>query len=152
MFTQEKWTNPNYKYTIEIPEGFKIMKALGADVDFKASDGIGSIVIVVNKIPPAYQDLTIEDLFGSLENYVVQWEVGAQEHLDRAKVIKFGKTTFQNEEAIWFDQISENPKTYTKIYQVVHKNLLFTFTLSSSESQKDKYAILWFRFKNKLKF
>lgn len=50
-FSQALWKSSKYNYQVEIPKGFSINDAVGANVDFKAVDNSGnSIIIVVEKL------------------------------------------------------------------------------------------------------
>jgi hypothetical protein len=148
--SQSIWRSSKYKYSIEIPQGFSITPAIGANVDFKAIKDLSSIVIVIKSIPQELSALTIWDMYGDLETFGDEWELGAKEYFDNPKFLKYGKTFLSNLDAFWFDYTTDNPKLYSKNYQVKKGNKLYTLTLTCPFNEYNFYSSIWFRFKEKM--
>lgn len=147
---QTVWKSDKYNYSIEIPKGFTISKATGANVDFKANSGKNSIVIVVKTIPKEYTSLSIWDIVGNLDTFGKEWENGAEEFLPNPKFKKLGKTTLGNLETFWYDYTTENPNLYSKTYQTKRRNTLYTITLTCGLEDLGYFSPIWYRFKEKV--
>ena len=150
-FSQTKWNSKKYNYNIEIPQGFSESSTVGSNVDFKATKGLSSIVVVVKTIPNEYSSYTIWDMLGNLETFGAEWELGAKEYMDNPKFLKYGKTNLSNLETFWYDYTTDNPKLYSKNYQTKKGNKLYTITLTCPNSEYSYYSSIWFRFKDKMK-
>lgn len=150
-FSQTNWQSTRYNYSIEIPTGFSQTSAIGSNVDFKATKGLSSIVIVVKSIPAEYSSYTIWDMLGDLETFGAEWELGAKEYMDNPQFLKYGKTNLSNLETFWYDYTTDNPKLYSKNYQTKKGNKLYTITLTCPNSEYNYYSSIWFRFKDKMK-
>lgn len=150
-FSQSQWTSKKYNYSIEIPQGFLESTPVGSNVDFKATKGLSSIVVVVKTIPNEYSSYTIWDMLGDLETFGAEWELGAKEYMDNPKFLKYGKTNLSNLETFWYDYTTDNPKLYSKNYQTKKGNKLYTITLTCPNSEYGYYSSVWFRFKDKMK-
>jgi hypothetical protein len=145
------WNSSQYNYSIEIPEGFTKTQPIGSNADFKAINGINSIVIVVKTIPQEYAVYSIWEVFGDLNTYGAEWEDGAKEYMNSPKFIKYGKTTLSSLETLWYDYTTENPKLYSKTYQTKKGNKLYTITLTCNDGDYNYYSSVWYRFKDKMK-
>lgn len=150
-FTQTNWKSTRYNYTIEVPQGFLPTSAVGSNVDFKATKGLSSLVIVVKIIPQEYVSYSIWDMLGDLETFGEEWESGAKEYMDNPKFIKYGKTTLSNLETFWYDYTTDNPALYSKNYQTKKGNKLYTITLTCPKGEYNYYSSVWFRFKDKMR-
>ncbi|MFV8345948.1 hypothetical protein [Flavobacterium sp. ZB4P13] len=148
---QTIWKSPKYGYSIEIPKGFTKSTSVGINVDFKANNGIASIVIVVISLPKEVNKLTIWEILGELKGFGSSWEDGAKEYMKKPKFIKSGKTLLNNLPAFWYDYTSEEPKLYSKTYQLKKGNLLYTITLTCLYNDSNFYSPVWYRFKEKIK-
>jgi hypothetical protein len=149
--SQTNWKSTKYNYSIEIPFSFSSASAVGSNVDFKATKGLSSIVIVVKTIPYEYSSFTIWDMLGDLETFGEEWQSGAKEYMANPKFLKYGKTSLSNLETFWFDYTTENPILYSKNYQTKKGNKLYTVTLTCPKSEYNYYSSIWFRFKDKMK-
>jgi hypothetical protein len=149
--SQTKWNSKKYNYNIEIPQGFSESTAVGSNVDFKATKGLSSIVVVIKTIPNEYSSYTIWDMLGDLETFGADWELGAKEYMDNPQFLKYGKTILSNLETFWYDYTTDNPKLYSKNYQTKKENKLYTITLTCPNSEYSYYSSIWFRFKDKMK-
>lgn len=150
-FAQTKWNSPNYGYSIEIPSGFSKTSSIGNNVDFKAVKGSNSIVIVMKTIPNEYASYSIWELMGNLETFGSDWENGAREYMNNPKFLKYGKTKIDNYDAFWYDYTTENPKLYSKTYQIQKGNKIYTITLTSEFDEYNSYSAVWYRFKEQIK-
>ena len=150
-FSQTNWRSSNYNYSIEIPEGFSKENVVGSNVDFKATRGMSSVVIVVITIPQEYVSYSIWELLGDLDIYQKDWELESEEYLDNPIFLKYGKTILSNLETYWFDYTTDNPKLYSKNYQTKKGNKLYTITLTCPAQDYNYYSSIWFRFKNNMK-
>ena len=149
---QTNWKSIKYNYQVEIPKGFTIKQATGANVDFKVDDNAGnSIVIVVKKIPSEYKNQTIYQVLGDLEDYVNYWKQGANEIFNTPKLIKHGKTKIKNYDAFWIDYTTDNDKYYYKNYSIKKADLVFAITFCSTKADWNYYSAIWFRFKEQMK-
>lgn len=151
LISQTEWTSRNFDYTIEIPQGFEMTKAVGANVDFKATKGSASVVININRLPNEYIPYSIWDLLGDLNTFPEEWEEGAREYMNNPTFIKSGKTTVDVISAFWYDYTTSNPDAYSKVYQFKKDDKLFTITLTNSGKNQNNYAAIWFRFKEKIR-
>lgn len=147
--SQTTWKSPKYGYSIEVPKGFIRTNAKGLDIDFRANKGINSIVIVVKTLPSQFLNATIWDMLGDLRTFGSRIEEGAKEFMQNPRFIKSGKTTLCGVDAFWYDYEHENI-LYSKVYQAKKNNKLYTITLSSSISNYNQYAPIWYRFKDKI--
>ncbi|MFV8354371.1 hypothetical protein [Flavobacterium sp. XS2P14] len=147
---QTIWKSSKYNYTIEIPKSFTKSISIGANVDFKANNGINSIVIVVTSIPTNYSSVAIWDILGDLKQYQTEWETSQREILNNPKMIKYGKTTIQGLDTFWYDFTTDDNILYSKTYQIKKNNRIYTITLSCSVKDYNEYSSIWFRFKDKL--
>ncbi len=150
-FAQTSWKSNKYLYSIEIPKGFTKTSAMGDNVDFKANNGINSIVIVVTKLPNQYKENSIFELLGNIEEFGKDWEKGAKEYMNNPKFIKSGKTIINSKQTYWYDYTTENPLLYSKTYQTKNGVLLYTITLTSLLSDYNYFQPTWYKFKEKLK-
>lgn len=150
-FSQTKWNSKKYHYSIEIPKGFLVNTPVGSNIDFKATKGLSSIIVVVTTIPNEYSSYTIWDIFGELTTFGAEWELGANEYMKNPKFLKYGKTTLSNLETFWFDYTRDEPKLYSKNYQTKKGDKLYTVTLTCPNNRHNFYSPIWFRFKNKMK-
>lgn len=150
-FSQTNWKSTKYNYSIEIPQGFSSTSAVGSNVDFKATKGFSSVVIVVKTIPQEYSSYTLWDLLGDLETFGDEWELGAKEYMDNPRFLKYGKTTLSKLQTFWYDYTTDNPKLYSKNYQTKKGNKLYTITLTCPKNEYSYYSSIWFRFKDKMK-
>jgi hypothetical protein len=149
-FAQTSWKSKKYNYKIEIPKEFTISESTGINVDFKANKGKNSVVIVIKKFPKKYENNSIWEILGNLETYGKDWELGAKEYMNSPKFIKYGKTTINGNQAFWYDYTTENPKFYSKTYQVKKGSVLYTFTLTCEFTNASQYSAVWYRFKEKI--
>jgi hypothetical protein len=152
IFSQANWVSPKYGYSIEIPENFQIAKPVGANVDFKAVNGINSIVVVVQKLPSEYTNIPIWELLGDLETYGAEWEDGAREYLNNPKFVKYGQTTLNGLETFWYDYTTDSPGLYSKTYQTQKDGIIYTITLTCIVEDFNFYSPIWYRFKNNIEF
>src|SRR5690554_479929 len=83
------WTSPKYGYSIEIPDGFTKTRSIGRNVDFKARKGTSSIVVVVNDLPPEFDQYSIWEIMGDLTTYGDEWEYGASEYMNNPQFVKY---------------------------------------------------------------
>ena len=150
-FSQTKWNSKIYNYSVEIPKGFTESSSVSSNVDFKATEGLSTIVILVKTIPNEYTSYSIWDMLGDLETFGEEWEMGAKEYMDNPKVIKLGKTTLSSLQTFWYDYTTDNPKLYSKNYQTKKGNKLYTITLTCLNSEYNNYSSIWFRFKDRIK-
>lgn len=150
-YGQTKWTSPEYGYTIEIPNGFNKTTSVGNNVDFKATKGKNSIVVVIKNIPYEYASYSIWELLGDLESFGNDWEIGAREYMNNPKFLKYGKTKIDNYDAFWYDYTTDNPKLYSKTYQTQKRNKLYTVTLTCVNSEYNYFSSIWYRFKEQMK-
>ncbi len=151
IFSQRTWKSARYGYIIEIPQGFSQKATVGANVDFKATKGVSSIVIVVKNLPREYFSYSLWDLLGDLSTYGYDWEIGAKEYLNNPKFLKYGKTTLSDMGAFWFDYTTDNPVLYSKNYQIKKGGKLYTITLTCPKSKYNYYMPFWYRFKDKFR-
>jgi hypothetical protein len=152
-FAQTNWKSKMYNYQVEIPNGFSIISAVGANVDFKAGDKFGnSIVIVVKKIPFEFKNQSIYQTLGNLSDYAIYWQEGANEIFNTPKLIKYGKTKINNYDAFWLDYTTDNDAYYYKNYSVKKGDLIFAITFFASKNRWNNYSATWFRFKEKIIF
>lgn len=150
--SQTIWKSVSYNYQVEIPKGFKIKQATGANVDFKVGNNAGnSIVIVVKKMPDEYKNQTIYQVLGDLEGYVDYWKQGANEMFNTPKLIKYGKTKVNNYDAFWLDYTTDNDTYYYKNYSIKKGDLIFAVTFFSTKEDWNYYSAIWFRFKEQMK-
>lgn len=147
FYAQTNWTSTKYNYSIEIPNGFTKTTAIGPNVDFKANKGISSIVIVVKTFPSEYKNYTILDVIGDQESYVKEWQTGAKEYLINPIYIKHGTTILSKLDCFWLDYTTDNPKLYSKIYQVKKGCILYTITLTCPKEEINNFQAIWYRFK-----
>lgn len=151
-YCQTNWKSIKYNYQVEIPKGFKIIQATGANVDFKVGNSAGnSIVIVVKKIPNEYKNHTIYQVLGNLKDYANYWKQGANEMFNTPKLIKYGKTKINNYDAFWLDYTTDNNTYYYKNYSIKKGDLIFAITFFSTNSEWNYYSAIWFRFKEQMK-
>jgi len=150
-FSQTNWESTRYNYSIEIPRGFSPTSAVGSNVDFKATKGLSSVVIVVKKIPQEYASYSIWDMIGDLETFGEEWESGAKEYIDNPRFLKYGKTSLSNLETFWYDYTSDNPTLHYKCYQTIKGNIFYTITLTCPKGEYNNFSSVWFRFKEKMK-
>jgi hypothetical protein len=150
-FSQTNWQSSRHNYSIEIPQGFSKTAVVGSNIDFKATNGLSSVVVLVKTIPQEYYSYSILDMIGDLEKFGEEWESGATEYMDNPKFLKYGKTMLSNLETFWFDYTTDNPTLYSKNYQTKKGNKLYTITLSCPKSEYNNYASVWYRFKDKMK-
>ena len=90
-FSQTNWTSTKYNYSFEIPQEFSQTTAVGSNVDFKATKGVSSIVIIVKNIPQEYASYSIWDMLGDLETFGEEWESGAEEYMDNPTFLKYSR-------------------------------------------------------------
>lgn len=147
---QTKWTSPTFHYSIEIPEGFHRTSAISNNVDFKATKGSSSIVVLIKALPQEYDTFTLWEMMGDLESYGADWEMGAREYMNDPKFLKYGTTSIDGKDTFWFDYTTESPKMYSKTYQTLNKRNVITFTLTSPTGQDNLYSSIWFRFKENI--
>lgn len=151
-FCQTNWKSIKYNYQVEIPKGFKVLKATGVNVDFKVVNNIGnSIVIVVKKIPVEYKNQSIYQVLGNLEDFTNYWKQGANEIFNTPKLIKYGKTKINNYDAFWLDYTTDNGTYYYKNYSIKKGDLIFAVTFFSPKEDWNYYSAIWFRFKEQMK-
>jgi hypothetical protein len=149
-FSQTRWYSDLYDYSIEIPNGYNKSKIVSSNVDFKANNGLNSIVIVVKSISTEYTNYTIWDMLGNLETFGADWELGAKEYMDNPKFLKYGKTNLSNLETFWYDYTTDNPKLYSKNYQIKKGNKLYTITLTCKFKDYNNNSSIWYRFKEQI--
>lgn len=149
-FSQTTWKSTNYGYSIEIPRGYSKFQSIGSNVDFKANNGLNSIVVVVNSLPLEYSQATIWDMMGDLSTYGAEWEYGAKEHMNNPKFLKYGKTTIDGLQSLWYDYTTVNPHLYSKTYQVKKGTKLYTITLTCEYENYNNNSSIWYRFKDKI--
>jgi hypothetical protein len=150
--SQTIWKSNKYNYQVEIPKGFKIIQATGANVDFKVGNITGnSIVIVVKKIPAEYKNYTIHEILGDLDGYANYWKQGADETFNTPKLMKYGKTKINNYDAYWIDYTTDNDSYYYKNYSIKKGDLIFAVTFFSTKEDWNYYSAIWFRFKEQMK-
>lgn len=150
-FSQTLWKSNKYGYTVEIPKGFSTAAAIGANVDFKAVKDGNSIVIVVRKLPDEVRNVSVWEIFGNLDDYVLEWQAGSKEHFNNPKVVKYGKTKIQNLDSFWMDYTTDNGVYYYKSYSLKKGNLFFAITFFSTSRDWNYYSPQWFRFKEQIK-
>ena len=151
-YCQSNWQSIKYNYKVEIPKGFKIKQATGANVDLKVGDKAGnSIIIVVKKIPNAYKNQTIYQVLGNLDSFANDWIEGSKEIFNTPKLIKYGKTKINNYDAFWLDYTTDNDRYYYKNYSIKKGDLVFAITLFSTKEDWNYYSPIWFRFKEQIK-
>lgn len=151
-FGQTNWKSVKYNYQVEIPKGFKIKPATGANVDFKVGNDSGkSIVIVIKKIPIEYKDKSIYQVLGNLDDFANNYIQGANEIFDTPKLIKYGKTKINNYNAFWIDYTTDNGTFYYKNYSIKKGDLIFAITFFSTKKDWNYYSAIWFRFKEQMK-
>lgn len=148
---QSHWESPIYGYQIEVPNGFERTEAIGVNVDFKAVNGVNSIVIVIKTIPADYAKYSIWELLGDLKTFGSDWQNGAQEYMNNPKFLKYGKTIVDDNEAFWYDYITDNPMLYSKVYQTQKGNKLYTVTLTCKKESYNYFSPIWYRFKELIK-
>lgn len=151
LISQTEWTSRNFNYTIEIPQGFERTKAVGANVDFKATKGSASIVININRLPTEYIAYSIWNLLGDLNTFPAEWEQGAREYMNNPLFIKSGKTKVDDISAFWYDYTTSNPDAYSKVYQFKKDNKLFTITLTNPGRNQNSYSAIWLRVKERIR-
>jgi hypothetical protein len=150
--SQTIWKSNKYNYQVEIPKGFQIKQATGANVDFKVGNIYGnSIVIVVKKLPIEYKNQTIYQVLGSLDDFANDWIDGSKEIFNTPKLIKYGKTKINNYDAFWLDYTTDNDTYYYKNYSIKKGDLIFAVTFFSTKEDWNYYSAIWFRFKEKMK-
>lgn len=149
---QEKWVSSTYDYGLEIPVGFNQLSVIGSNVDFKAGNGEGSIVVVVKTLPDEYKSYSIWDIMGDLSTYESEWEAGAQEYMENPDLLKYGETKIDGLDSFWYDYSASNPMSYSKVYQTQKDGRIYTFTLTSSYLSRNSFSAVWYRFKNKIQF
>lgn len=151
-FCQTNWKSIKYNYQVEIPKGFKVLKATGANVDFKVGNNTGnSIVIVVKKIPIANKNLTTFQALGNIDSFANQWIENSKEIFNSPKLIKYGKTKISNREAFWLDYTTDKDIYYYKNYTIIKGDLIFAITFFSTKADWNYYSAVWFRFKEQIK-
>lgn len=151
-FCQTNWKSMKYNYQVEIPKGFKIKQAIGANVDFKVGNNAdNSIVIVVKKIPIEYKNQTIYQVLGNLDDFANDWIEGSKEIFNSPKLIKYGKTKVNNYDSFWLDYTTDNDKYYYKNYSIKKGDLFFSITFFSTKEDWNYYSAIWFRFKEQMK-
>lgn len=148
---QKKWTSPDHGYVIEVPQGFENTYAVGKNVDFKATDGSSSIVVVVSSLPKEYLHYNIWEIMGDLTTYEAEWEKGAREYFDTPDFLKYGKSEIGGQDTFWYDYTTANPKSYSKVYQFQKKAKIYTITLTCPYGSRNYYAPVWYRFKSEVK-
>ena len=148
---QTKWTSPTVNYSIEIPEGFHRTSAISNNVDFKATKGSSSIVVLIKALPSEYSTFTIWEMIGDLESYGEEWELGAQEYMNNPQFLKYGRTKMDGHDTFWYDYTTDSPSMYSKVYQTQKDGYLYTFTLTSLVSNYNTFSPIWFRFKENIK-
>jgi hypothetical protein len=151
-FGQTKWNSKKYGYQVEIPEGFKTVKATGVNVDFKAVNSGKSIIIVVKKLSEEDQKLTIWQGLGDLDEYAHVFQTSLEEFTNSPIIIKYGKTKINNKDAFWIDYTSDNGTYYYKNYSLKKGPYIFTITIFSDTHSWNYYSAIWFRFKEQIKF
>lgn len=149
-YSQTYWESQSYHYKLEIPSGFTQSSTIGKNVDFKATNGINSIVIVVTKLSSDYKNSSIWSLIGDISTFGADWENGAKEYMTNPKFIKSGKTEIDNLETFWYDYQTDSPSLYSKTYQSKSGLLLYTITLSCKTNEQTNYSAVWFRVKESI--
>ena len=149
---QETWYSNNYEYSIEIPHGFDISPSFGENVDLKAANNENSIVVVVKKLPMEYSEYNIWEIMGDLSTYEEEWEYGAREYMNKPDFLKHGKTELDGIESFWYDYTTDNPKLYSKTYQLLNDNFIYTITLTCLDENYNEFSPIWYRVKTALNF
>jgi hypothetical protein len=90
-------------------------------------------------------------MLGNLETFGADWELGAKEYMDNPKFLKYGKTNLSNLETFWYDYTTDNPKLYSKNYQIKKGNKLYTFTLTCKIKDYNNNSSIWYRFKEQIR-
>lgn len=152
LIAQKNWKSIEYNYQVEIPQDFKIIKATGKNIDFKAGDKFGnSVIIVVKELSTEYKNQSLFQILGNLEDYTEYWKQQANETFNTPKLIKYGKTKINVYDAFWFDYTTDNDKYYYKNYSIKKGNLIFAVTFFSTKEDWNYYSAIWFRFKEQMK-
>lgn len=157
LFGQTTYKSSKYPYQLEIPFGFQNTKAVSASVDLKTVDGINSLVVLVKQLPIEAKGLNYKELYGDdLSNFKSDWLSGASEHFENPIFIKQGETTIGKQYAFWYDFTTKSNyddySVYSRNYQVVYNNLLYTFTLTCKAQDISQYSAIWYRVKNSIIF
>ncbi|AEK22704.1 hypothetical protein [Capnocytophaga canimorsus] len=150
-FSQVQWKSKKYNYSLEIPQGFSIATAIGPNIDFKATKGGASAIVIVKEMPQEYTSHSIWDMLGDLETFDEEQESILSEYMDNPKFLKYGRTIISGFDAFWYDYTVDNPSTYHKTYLIKKGNKSYTITLSCLKDDFNYYSAIWYRFKNKFK-
>jgi len=149
---QGNWQSNQYDYTIEIPQGFNLSTAIGKNVDFKAIYNESSVVVVAKQLPQAYSEMSIWEMLGDLETFGAEWETGAQEYMINPTFLKFGKTEIDGSDTFWYDYKTDNPDMYSKNYQLLRNNIIYTITLTCPTKKYNYFSPVWYRVKESFQF
>ncbi len=157
LFGQTIYKSSKYPYQLEIPVGFQSTTAVSASVDLKVVDGINSIVVLVKQLPSEAKGLNYKELYGDdLSNFKSDWLSGASEHFENPVFVKQGETTIGKQYTFWYDFTTktnyDDYSLYSRNYQVIYSNVLYTFTLTCKSQDVTQYAAVWYRFMNSIKF
>lgn len=156
-FGQTNYKSSKYPYQLEIPVGFQKTTAVSASVDLKSVDGINSLVVLVKQLPSEAKGLNYKELYGDdLSNFKSDWLSGASEHFENPIFIKQGETTIGKQYAFWYDfttkSNNDDYSVYSRNYQLVYNNMLYTFTLTCKAQDVSQYSAIWYRIKNSITF
>ena len=153
-FSQTTWKSQKYAYTVEIPEGFYLRKAIGKNVDLSINNDelTSSINIVVKDASveiPNLEEFSLWDF--DLDSYFQEMESGSRQWGLNLRMVDYGKATIAGYEALWYHSIVVGDN-YSMNYQVLVGKYFYTITIMCPEYDKEKIMSIWYRFINQIKF